>query len=239
MDPNEALKTTRDALIQVCCSLHDRSNGKYCDVPEFFQEAEHMVESFQALDEWLSKGGFLPADWSSALNGNLVPGEVIAVCATCKCNPCECPDHVRDIDLIARHIELVRAIATCEHKGCDRRSCNLLRLLRGAQEGAERQKVMVGAESCRAYCERTLRRGLRKTLQRVRSFRTRRRLQVKDPKLCGCPDCPNVGAQVCEFQAAGSAVIFTTVMCDVCIERIRLTLPPTQKLDVWPLGDLE
>lgn len=47
MDPNETLRELRH-LIEI--------NGE-----ENF--SEEIAEKFTALDEWLSKGGFLPADW--------------------------------------------------------------------------------------------------------------------------------------------------------------------------------
>jgi hypothetical protein len=58
MDINETLRVLRDA-----CS---RNRDK-----EFMSDddATTMVEGFDALDEWLSKGGFLPVDWRSATVG--------------------------------------------------------------------------------------------------------------------------------------------------------------------------
>ena len=53
MDPNEALKKMRALVKKV---LHDEPSGPYPDI-------EEMFESFEALDERLSSGGFLPTDW--------------------------------------------------------------------------------------------------------------------------------------------------------------------------------
>jgi hypothetical protein len=39
-------------------------------------------------------------------------GPLVAVCATCKANPCRCPGRVD----IRQALELVRNLATCEHK---------------------------------------------------------------------------------------------------------------------------
>ena len=44
MDPNEALKMIREAATQ---------------------DAQDMIEPFEALDEWLCKGGFLPDAWQT------------------------------------------------------------------------------------------------------------------------------------------------------------------------------
>lgn len=49
-DPNEALRELRH-LIEI--------NGEE-------DYSEEIAEKFQALDEWLSKGGFLPEDWRLA-----------------------------------------------------------------------------------------------------------------------------------------------------------------------------
>lgn len=54
MDPNETLRQLRDVL------------GFGAHVINF-DEAKRVIdavsENFEALDEWLSKGGFLPTDW--------------------------------------------------------------------------------------------------------------------------------------------------------------------------------
>lgn len=49
MDPNETLSTLREAL-----------DG---DPDENFYSYDVAVEAFQALDSWISNGGFLPHDW--------------------------------------------------------------------------------------------------------------------------------------------------------------------------------
>lgn len=43
MDPNQALKNLRDMIRDT--------------------EDLDLIEQFEALDGWLSRGGFLPADW--------------------------------------------------------------------------------------------------------------------------------------------------------------------------------
>ena len=51
MDPDEALRKMRQALKWYEEGLEDDD----CE--------EQLVVSARALDEWLSKGGFLPKDW--------------------------------------------------------------------------------------------------------------------------------------------------------------------------------
>lgn len=52
MDPNETLAVLRDMTRLVLSGEHSQ------DI-----DAEEIAEYFQHLDTWLSKGGFLPADW--------------------------------------------------------------------------------------------------------------------------------------------------------------------------------
>ncbi len=54
MDPDEALRELR-RLIEDSFGAYDKE-----DAWESLDEARHQ---FKALDEWLSKGGFLPSDW--------------------------------------------------------------------------------------------------------------------------------------------------------------------------------
>lgn len=55
MDPDEALRILR-------------LTAKQMDADEnpliFAAHANELIEHFTALDEWLSKGGFLPAAWA-------------------------------------------------------------------------------------------------------------------------------------------------------------------------------
>ena len=57
MDPNEALKKARAALT-ACRKANDE--GRYDDERD---EAESALSHFEALDEWLTKGGFMPDAW--------------------------------------------------------------------------------------------------------------------------------------------------------------------------------
>jgi hypothetical protein len=52
MDPNETLRLLRANVARE----QDGRDGSH---------AEEICEYFQALDEWISKGGFLPAEWVS------------------------------------------------------------------------------------------------------------------------------------------------------------------------------
>jgi len=57
MDPNTALQNAREALARREAAYSDRST-------EENSAADDLAESFEALDAWLSKGGFLPAEWA-------------------------------------------------------------------------------------------------------------------------------------------------------------------------------
>lgn len=52
MDPTEALRLLRELTKEILAGNH------HYDVV-----CQH-VEQFEALDAWLSKGGFLPEDWA-------------------------------------------------------------------------------------------------------------------------------------------------------------------------------
>ena len=53
MDPNEALKNARAALAMIRARPISTEDGAY----------EQFTDAFEALDGWLSKGGFLPDAW--------------------------------------------------------------------------------------------------------------------------------------------------------------------------------
>lgn len=60
VDPNEALKNAREAIHQFNnCNEHVLTRAR---------EAEKLVDAFEALDGWLSKGGFLPKAWDGSGN---------------------------------------------------------------------------------------------------------------------------------------------------------------------------
>jgi len=54
VDPNQALENIRSASRKADYALHDLSREL---------AYKEMAEHFEALDEWLSKGGFLPDAW--------------------------------------------------------------------------------------------------------------------------------------------------------------------------------
>ena len=54
MDPNEALKNARALAAAIL------KDGETWDSAT---RAEELANAFEALDEWLSKGGFLPEAW--------------------------------------------------------------------------------------------------------------------------------------------------------------------------------
>jgi len=54
MDPNEALTQCREAAKVIV------------DQEDDYGAAEELAEHFHALDAWLVRGGFLPADWQTA-----------------------------------------------------------------------------------------------------------------------------------------------------------------------------
>ena len=53
MDPNACLKELREL-------------GKHFENVPSLEDAYRMAELFDALDKWISKGGFLPKAWSRA-----------------------------------------------------------------------------------------------------------------------------------------------------------------------------
>lgn len=57
MDPNEALRLAREAAGELRQADDD-------DTLEGSQVGQ-LVEAFEALDEWLSRDGFLPDDWKA------------------------------------------------------------------------------------------------------------------------------------------------------------------------------
>jgi hypothetical protein len=56
MDPNATLDALRDAMEAMRSMLDDGYAPDKDDACEAFLK-------FEALDEWLTKGGFLPTDW--------------------------------------------------------------------------------------------------------------------------------------------------------------------------------
>ena len=55
MDPDEALKNAREALRVYCRRYRDKGTG--------LVDADGLADAFEVLDDWLSRGGFLPRAW--------------------------------------------------------------------------------------------------------------------------------------------------------------------------------
>jgi len=55
MDPDAALTEARKALQLYLRRYSDKGTGLY--------EADNLANAFEALDDWLSHGGFLPKAW--------------------------------------------------------------------------------------------------------------------------------------------------------------------------------
>jgi hypothetical protein len=53
VDPDEALKKVREALKYYRAMKAERND----------EPGDDIADAFEALDQWLSKGGFLPDDW--------------------------------------------------------------------------------------------------------------------------------------------------------------------------------
>lgn len=60
MDPNETLRITRDEIKKA-------SNARTTE--EYSDHASAAMDAMEALDEWLSKGGFLPEPWKRKERG--------------------------------------------------------------------------------------------------------------------------------------------------------------------------
>lgn len=57
VDPEQCLKELREAIAEM---KHEMSEGFAGDLGD---AAEKTIDRFEALDGWLSRGGFLPEDW--------------------------------------------------------------------------------------------------------------------------------------------------------------------------------
>ncbi len=58
MDPDVALEKLRKAL-----ASYRKWSAQACD-KQALNEADKVADHFEALDQWLSSGGFLPDEWS-------------------------------------------------------------------------------------------------------------------------------------------------------------------------------
>lgn len=67
MDPEAALKQIRSLVesIKECIDEHDDINNMDRDNLEALAgEADELVNTFDGLDQWMSRGGFLPRSWA-------------------------------------------------------------------------------------------------------------------------------------------------------------------------------
>lgn len=60
MDPNEALRLIRAHIKQMRVEDETREDGW---IGRLTQQARDIAETFEGLDKWLSRDGFLPHDW--------------------------------------------------------------------------------------------------------------------------------------------------------------------------------
>lgn len=60
MDPNEALRMIREAV-----ELMRETPNTIADA-DTYERVHRLMDSVEALDEWLSRGGFLPDAWNGA-----------------------------------------------------------------------------------------------------------------------------------------------------------------------------
>lgn len=69
MDPKEALRQLRELAKKILAiadePVDDDQFGVASD-SDMSGTAVEMAEQFQALDEWIIKGGFLPKDWEKS-----------------------------------------------------------------------------------------------------------------------------------------------------------------------------
>lgn len=56
MDPNECLAELRDYI---------QSEKTLSENGDAWEYVDEIIDRFEALDDWLSKGGFLPSAWRS------------------------------------------------------------------------------------------------------------------------------------------------------------------------------
>lgn len=62
MDINSALEDVREAMARARRYMDAETGAAvFCEVPN--HTVGDLLEAFADMDEWLSKGGFLPTDW--------------------------------------------------------------------------------------------------------------------------------------------------------------------------------
>lgn len=65
MDPDKALQIAREAVVKLHADLPFEKDRDDVD-----DAAGALADAFEALDGWLSKGGFLPKAWTILPNGD-------------------------------------------------------------------------------------------------------------------------------------------------------------------------
>lgn len=66
MDPNETLGRIRELVDQLLYPEQPDTDMRVIEV-----RADRLAEHFRALDEWLVRGGFLPAAWNATTRENV------------------------------------------------------------------------------------------------------------------------------------------------------------------------
>jgi hypothetical protein len=64
MDPNATLMAIRELIKQI--EAYDNHMGSVAHISEQAELGLDLAEQITALDQWLSKGGFLPSAWHFA-----------------------------------------------------------------------------------------------------------------------------------------------------------------------------
>jgi hypothetical protein len=66
MDPNVALAELKAQIVDVIAQMEKLDLNKIpTEALSAFEAANDVILKFQDLDEWLSKGGFVPDAWKS------------------------------------------------------------------------------------------------------------------------------------------------------------------------------
>lgn len=63
MDPNEALRMARLAFKRIVNEEKFPDEMNRTELSRFLEDVQSLADHFEALDQWLSKGGFLPDAW--------------------------------------------------------------------------------------------------------------------------------------------------------------------------------
>jgi hypothetical protein len=72
MDPNATLAEIRKGIADLAGDVDNTEHPNYEDLLEM--SVQSLAENFEALDEWLQKGGFLPSDWAKGrLSSRRIP----------------------------------------------------------------------------------------------------------------------------------------------------------------------